>query len=77
MIGLVGDCAKTQCYNDGLCHVLQSGRQVCICKEGWAGADCSIDIDECFAGELTIIDMIHGICFRLCVNILYIKEPTI
>jgi hypothetical protein len=51
MIGLVGDCAKTQCYNDGLCHVLQSGRQVCICKEGWAGADCSIDIDECFAGE--------------------------
>lgn len=34
----------------------------CDCKEGWTGADCSEDMDECKNGFISCNESIHQVC---------------
>ncbi|PAA58285.1 hypothetical protein BOX15_Mlig012765g1 [Macrostomum lignano] len=35
------------CENGGTCLSLADGRRICQCPNGWIGANCSVDLNEC------------------------------
>lgn len=41
------ECSSDPCKNGGTCVDLYK-RFHCLCPEGWAGASCEMDIDECY-----------------------------
>ncbi|MEY4511173.1 MAG: hypothetical protein RLZZ450_3295 [Pseudomonadota bacterium] len=42
------DCSPNPCRNGGTCTDSVSG-YMCKCKEGWAGEQCQLNVDECQA----------------------------
>lgn len=42
----VNACAASPCRNDGVCTATDSGF-TCACKQGFTGATCANDVDEC------------------------------
>ena len=36
-----------ECHNGGRCEVLSDGFEVCVCAEGWTGAQCTDDVNMC------------------------------
>nr|XP_019950976.1 PREDICTED: hepatocyte growth factor activator [Paralichthys olivaceus] len=43
-------CRTNQCQNDGTCRLITAtGREVCNCRHGYSGADCSFEMEaECY-----------------------------
>lgn len=46
-------CKVSGCSNNGVC-LHSADRQTCVCHEGWTGADCSMDINECVLGNINL-----------------------
>ncbi|XP_039624856.1 neurogenic locus notch homolog protein 1-like [Polypterus senegalus] len=44
-------CLSSPCHEDASCNInLVTGEAVCICRSGFTGADCRMDLDECNMG---------------------------
>jgi hypothetical protein len=47
---LDGKCTNETCSNDGICIQLENENQFqCICKEGFTGKNCEINVDPCYS----------------------------
>ena len=46
-------CLPDPCQNNGECYLSEdaTGGYVCECQDGYAGTECSVDVDECLDGE--------------------------
>ena len=63
MTGVTGEniceesvCLPNPCQNDGSCEPSDdvAGGFECICREGYAGATCSEDINECLNSKCIV-----------------------
>ena len=52
----VDDCVSTPCENGGSCADAGPNAFDCECAEGWIGATCESDVDECMDGTDTCDD---------------------
>ena len=49
----ISSCSPNPCANGGECRPDDSveGGYSCACPDGYTGADCTEDVDECLDGE--------------------------
>lgn len=48
-------CISHPCHSGANCDTSPiNGDPVCTCRQGWSGADCSIDINECNESEYAL-----------------------
>lgn len=45
----VRDCGDVSCSGNGICYEDQRGGISCICDNGYTGAVCDLNIDECLS----------------------------
>ncbi|KAI3381030.1 hypothetical protein SNEBB_003911, partial [Seison nebaliae] len=67
---LVTPCARVEhaCKNGGICENVDDTQYMCECKRGFAGDDCSVNIDDCASqpcGVDECVDLIDGfVCVK-------------
>lgn len=57
-------CISNPCHKGALCDTNPlNGQYICTCPQGYKGADCTEDVDECAMGECaTLLPVHHGVC---------------
>lgn len=64
-------CISNPCHKGALCDTNPlNGQYICTCPQGYKGADCTEDVDECTMGEYTEPPLFLALCVQLdkCLN---------
>ncbi|KAI3385561.1 hypothetical protein SNEBB_008541 [Seison nebaliae] len=66
-------CNQNKCMNDGKCVEVNAVEYMCLCRTGFTGLDCSVNMDDCQMGvgcdkKDKCVDLINGYVCQRTVN---------